>query len=79
MKNTETAMAIGVLDPLLDEKQLAKILHVSVALVRRWRQMGGDEGPVWIRVGRQLVRYRVEDVRLYLETRAAAGGRPSAA
>jgi hypothetical protein len=73
MENIETATQNRVLDPLLDEKQLAKILHVSVALIRRWRQVGGAEGPAWIRVGRQLVRYTPESVKDYIASRAAGG------
>lgn len=74
MQKGEISQTISVLDPLLDEKQVARILRVSVALTRRWRRTG--EGPTWIRVGRQLVRYRPEDIRGYIES---AGGKPTAA
>lgn len=44
---------------MLTEKELAKILNVSVQTVRRMRKRG--EGPAHIKIGR-LIRYRVEDI-----------------
>jgi predicted DNA-binding transcriptional regulator AlpA len=51
---------------LLDEKQVAKLLRVSLASVRRWRQQ--KVGPTYIKAG-ACVRYRREDVDAWLCTR----------
>lgn len=51
---------------LLDEKQVAKLLRVSLASVRRWRQH--KAGPTYIKAG-ACVRYRREDVDAWLRTR----------
>mgnify|MGYP000014695888 FL=1 len=51
---------------LLDEKQVAKLLRVSLASVRRWRQR--KTGPTYIKAG-ACVRYRREDVEAWLRGR----------
>lgn len=56
-------------ETLMDERDLARFLHISVALVRRWRQTG--EGPAVLRVGRQLCRYRPADVNAWLDAQYA--------
>lgn len=55
------------LEPLLDEKQLARITRQSLASIRRDRQFG--RGVPFIRVGQKLVRYDPADVRAYLAGR----------
>jgi predicted DNA-binding transcriptional regulator AlpA len=58
-------------DNLLNEYDVAKILNVSVATVRRWRLFG--QGPRYIKIGAS-VRYRPEDVKAYLDSRPTGGG-----
>jgi excisionase family DNA binding protein len=55
---------------LLMEDQLAERLNVSVATLRRWRL--GRRGPRFIKVG-SLVRYRPEDVELWLAALPTGG------
>lgn len=59
------------LEVLLSDVEVAKVLRVSLALVRRWRRTPG-EGPAWFKVGRCLVRYSPGAVREYVATQAAA-------
>lgn len=49
---------------LMDEKAAAAYLGVSVALMRKWRQLG-QGGPVWCHMGR-LVRYAPVDLDAYI-------------
>jgi hypothetical protein len=57
---------------LFDERQAAKIISCSVALLRKWRLF--REGPSFIKVGR-LVRYRQEDLTAFLDShRVETGG-----
>jgi predicted DNA-binding transcriptional regulator AlpA len=60
---------------LLNEHDVAKLLGVSVATVRRWRLL--NQGPKFIRVGAASVRYRPGDVSAYLERCPAFGGESS--
>jgi excisionase family DNA binding protein len=48
---------------LLNEEEVAKQLHVSLASVRRWRLE--RRGPPFIKVG-SLVRYKPEEVEAWL-------------
>ncbi len=57
---------------LLTEKDVAEALQCTVSALRLWRHEG--TGPRFIRVGR-FVRYREEDVALYLEG-CPKGGQP---
>lgn len=50
---------------LLTEDAVAAQLSCSVALLRKWRRVGG--GVAVVRIGR-LVRYREEDLRAYIDT-----------
>jgi predicted DNA-binding transcriptional regulator AlpA len=56
---------------LLNEHQVAAMLAVSVATVRRWRLL--RQGPKFRKVGASSVRYRCEDVDEWLESRPAGG------
>ncbi len=47
-------MSDQLLETLLDEKQLSRLLHVSIGTLRFWRAIG--RGPRYRKVG-QLVRY----------------------
>lgn len=56
---------------LLREKDIAARTDVSLALVRKWRLLGN--GPQFIKLG-SAVRYREEDLNLWLATRPTGGG-----
>jgi predicted site-specific integrase-resolvase len=54
------------IDPLLTEKEVAKLLHVSVATIRRRRRAGLP--PAWIKLNAS-VRYRLETVQRFIAER----------
>jgi predicted DNA-binding transcriptional regulator AlpA len=56
---------------LLNDYQVAEMLGVSVATVRRWRLL--KQGPRYRKLG-ALCRYGIEDITLWLESRPAGGG-----
>jgi len=58
------------LEPLLDEKELARLIRVSVGTLRYWRAEG--RGPRFRKVG-QLVRYAPSDVHDWLNSRPSGG------
>ncbi len=49
----------------LDESEAASILDCSVGLMRKWRLF--QQGPRYYKAGR-LVRYRLEDLRAFIES-----------
>ncbi len=53
--------------PLLNEKEAAGRLGMTVAALRRWRLE--RRGPTFIRVGSRI-RYREEDLESYVENNA---------
>jgi predicted DNA-binding transcriptional regulator AlpA len=55
---------------LLDERDVARWIRVSVATLRYWR--GEGKGPRYRKVG-QLIRYAPSDVQDWLNTRPAGG------
>jgi predicted DNA-binding transcriptional regulator AlpA len=57
---------------LLEESDVAKLLKVSVAALRRWRTE--QRGPRFIKVG-ALVLYRPVDIDQWVETRRSGGER----
>jgi hypothetical protein len=57
---------------LLTESDVAKQLHASLALVRRWRLE--KRGPRFLKVG-ALVRYRPEDLESWLTALPTGGNR----
>jgi len=59
--------------PLLIDVEVAKLLNVSIATVRRWRLL--NQGPRWSRVGKSSVRYRLEDVTAFLDSCPYGAGR----
>jgi hypothetical protein len=62
------------INPLLDERDAARVLSCSIAVLRKWRLL--RKGPAYCRVGR-LVRYRKSDLVAYLQANRvepAAGG-----
>jgi predicted DNA-binding transcriptional regulator AlpA len=58
------------LQPLLNDHDVAALVSVSVATVRRWRQL--DMGPRYLKIG-ALVRYRPESVQEWLAARPTGG------
>jgi hypothetical protein len=56
----------------VDERQVAAQLHVKPGTLRKWRLLG--RGPEFVRVGRS-VRYRVDDVEAWLDSRPRGGER----
>ncbi|MBM3758587.1 MAG: helix-turn-helix domain-containing protein [Acidobacteria bacterium] len=57
---------------LLNEHEVAEMLGVSVATIRRWRLL--KQGPRYLKVG-ALCRYRVEDIAEWLESLPSGGGK----
>ncbi len=58
------------LQTLLDERELAETLHVSIGTLRTWRTDG--KGPRFHRIG-QMIRYAPSDVKTWLLSRQAGG------
>jgi hypothetical protein len=56
---------------LLNEYQVAEMLSVSVATVRRWRLL--NIGPTYLKLS-SSVRYRPEDLAAWLDSRPTGGG-----
>ena len=66
------ATANNTLETLLNEHDVARIMGLSVASVRRWRLM--RQGPKYLKIG-AAVRYKAEDVSAWLESRPTGGER----
>jgi hypothetical protein len=65
-----------VFEPLLDERELARITGRSVASLRRDRVLG--TGCPFVKLG-ALVKYRPQDVRQYIASNVrATSGKPGA-
>ncbi len=63
----------NVIDPPLNEHDVARITGLSLASVRRWRLL--RQGPKYLKLGAS-VRYRPEDIFAWLETRPTGGEQP---
>ena len=63
-------MSEQTLETLLDEKELAGRLRVSIGTLRFWRTIG--RGPRYRKVG-QLVRYAPSDIQDWLSRRPTGG------
>jgi predicted DNA-binding transcriptional regulator AlpA len=61
-------------DALLNEHDVARITGLSIASVRRWRLL--KQGPRYVKIS-SAVRYRVEDLKAWLESRPSGGGHES--
>ena len=61
----------NAIETLLNEHDVARITGMSVATVRRWRLF--RQGPKYIKIG-AAVRYKVEDISAWLESRPSGGG-----
>jgi len=66
------ATANNSIETLLNEHDVARITGLSVASVRRWRLF--RQGPKYLKLG-AAVRYRIEDIRSWLDSRPAGGER----
>jgi predicted DNA-binding transcriptional regulator AlpA len=60
----------NAIENLLNEHDVARIIGLSVASVRRWRLL--RIGPKYLKIG-SAVRYRAEDLQGWLETRPTGG------
>jgi len=70
-RNTEVGDAGNRrIESLLDERDVARWIRVSVATLRYWR--GEGRGPRYRKVG-QLVRYAPSDVQEWLNSRPSGG------
>jgi predicted DNA-binding transcriptional regulator AlpA len=58
------------LESLLDENEVARTLHVSLATIRRWRLL--RIGPPFLKIGAS-VRYRPDDISAWLASRPTGG------
>ncbi len=63
-------MSEQTLEQLLDEKELARLIRVSIGTLRYWRSE--RQGPPSIKVG-HLVRYRPSDIVGWLRSRTLTG------
>jgi predicted DNA-binding transcriptional regulator AlpA len=61
----------NTLTHLLNEYQVAELMGVSVATVRRWRLL--RQGPRYLKIGAVAVRYRPEDLETWLTSRPTGG------
>ena len=61
---------ISSLDSLLNERQVARVIGMSVASLRRWRLL--RHGPRYLKIS-SAVRYRPEDVTAWLASRPTGG------
>jgi predicted DNA-binding transcriptional regulator AlpA len=59
------------IESLLNEHDVARIIGLSVASVRRWRLL--RQGPKYLKIG-TAVRYRPEAISEFLESRPTGGG-----
>ncbi|MFH1070292.1 MAG: helix-turn-helix domain-containing protein [Candidatus Glassbacteria bacterium] len=50
---------------LIDERQLAETLGMALQTIRNWRHTG--HGPAYLKIGGRSVRYRLVDVREFVE------------
>jgi predicted DNA-binding transcriptional regulator AlpA len=55
---------------LLNEREVAAQLTVSVATIRRWRLFG--QGPRYVKIG-AAVRYRADDLAAWVNSRPSGG------
>jgi predicted DNA-binding transcriptional regulator AlpA len=61
------------LESLLNEKEAASLLGVSVAQLRNWRFGRGGPGPKFVKISAS-VRYRQDHLRQFIESLPVCGG-----
>ncbi len=71
LSNSENRPGDG-LEPLLNEHDVARLTHMSVAAVRRWRLR--NSGPPYIKLNFS-VRYDLRELRAWLASRPMGGER----
>ncbi len=64
------SIARATLSHLLNDRQVAELLGVSLATVRRWRLL--NRGPRFLKLGASC-KYRASDVANWLESRPSGG------
>jgi hypothetical protein len=57
------------MQPLLNERQAAELMSLSVHRLQRLRQTGG---PKFVRVGKSAIRYRVGDLETWIAGRVVS-------
>ncbi|MHB1895425.1 MAG: helix-turn-helix transcriptional regulator [Metallibacterium sp.] len=50
---------------MLAEREVAKILALTVSTLRNWRVRGG--GPAYVKIGARAVRYRESDLEAFID------------
>ena len=63
IESSPTQSLPGLAQSLLNEKQAAKRLNCSVAVLRKWRTLG--QGPAYCKI-RRMVRYPVPDIEAFI-------------
>ncbi len=63
-------VTVNALEPLLNERDVARITGMSLGSVRRWRLL--RRGPKFIKLN-SACRYKREDVSAWLESRPSGG------
>jgi predicted DNA-binding transcriptional regulator AlpA len=66
------ARELETLQPMLNERDVARITGMSVQTIRRWRLLQG--GPKYLKIG-SAVRYKLKDISDWLESRPSGGER----
>lgn len=61
------------MEPLINTKQAAELIGVSVASMKLYRAKG--TGPVFVRIGHKTVRYTAESLRAWVASRESASVR----
>lgn len=56
---------MNTMEPLLDERQAAEILGLSVRFLQNRRYVGG--GPPYVKISARAVRYRPSDLERWVE------------
>lgn len=74
-ERTEMTTSDNSVQPLLTEREVARLTGMSVASVRKWRLLG--QGPQYLKISTS-VRYRPHAVAAWLESRPTGGGRKEA-
>ena len=62
----DLAVALQLDDPLLPPKKAAALLNIAVQTLAVWRHRGKKDLP-YIRLSPRAIRYRMPDIRTFLE------------
>lgn len=60
------------LENLLTPAEVSEVLRVKETTLRTWRHLGS--GPDYVKINANMVRYRPEDVRAWIDRAVVAGG-----